>query len=323
MDRLEGLLSPKQVARALGVSESSLKRWCDKGLLPTIRTAGGHRKVPSDAVLSFLRESGKSLVRPEVLGLPSVTGTGPLTLDRSAHLLQDALLQNDEERARRVILDLYLAGHLAVDIFDSVVAETFRLVGDAWECGDIDVYQERRSCEICLRALSQLADFLPPPKDNAPLAVGATLSGDQYTLPTLMVEITLREAGWRAASYGSSLPLASLLAAITELRPRLFWLSVSYIASERQFLTDIAALRRHALDQHTALVLGGRALTPEIRRQLEFVPICENLRQLRSFVDTLQSREVAPVHAAAPADSDSRTASLAGTPLHPSAATDN
>jgi predicted site-specific integrase-resolvase len=30
-----GLLTPKQVARAIGVSESSLKRWCDKGVLPT------------------------------------------------------------------------------------------------------------------------------------------------------------------------------------------------------------------------------------------------------------------------------------------------
>ena len=51
------LLSPKQVARALGVSESSLKRWCDKGLIPTERTAGGHRRLPLAGVLDFLVRS--------------------------------------------------------------------------------------------------------------------------------------------------------------------------------------------------------------------------------------------------------------------------
>ena len=35
------LVSPKQVAHAMGVSESSLKRWCDQGLIPTVRTAAG------------------------------------------------------------------------------------------------------------------------------------------------------------------------------------------------------------------------------------------------------------------------------------------
>ncbi|OYW17913.1 MAG: hypothetical protein B7Z55_11620, partial [Planctomycetales bacterium 12-60-4] len=64
------LLTPKQVAVAIGVSESSLKRWCDRGILPTVRTAGGHRRIPTSGVLKFLQQSGHPLVQPEVLGLP-------------------------------------------------------------------------------------------------------------------------------------------------------------------------------------------------------------------------------------------------------------
>lgn len=88
---MQELLSPRQVAVALGVSESSLKRWCDRGMLPTRRTAGGHRRVPLDGVLTFLRETGQDLVRPDVLGLPSTTGKGSLVIDRAIQQMIAAL----------------------------------------------------------------------------------------------------------------------------------------------------------------------------------------------------------------------------------------
>ena len=69
--RIKAFLTPKDLADALGVSESSLKRWCDRGLIPMVRTAGGHRKLPISGVLSFLRETQHELVSPELLGLPA------------------------------------------------------------------------------------------------------------------------------------------------------------------------------------------------------------------------------------------------------------
>ncbi len=43
---MKQLLTPKQVARAIQVSESSIKRWCDRGTIPAEYTAGGHRRIP-------------------------------------------------------------------------------------------------------------------------------------------------------------------------------------------------------------------------------------------------------------------------------------
>lgn len=48
--------SPKQVAERLGVSESSVKRWLDQGVVPVLRTAGGHRRVSEESVEELLRQ---------------------------------------------------------------------------------------------------------------------------------------------------------------------------------------------------------------------------------------------------------------------------
>ena len=72
------LISPRQAARALGVSESSFKRWCDRGLIATVRTAGGHRKLAMSDVVRFVRERQGRVVAPELLGLPP---TSPSTWD--------------------------------------------------------------------------------------------------------------------------------------------------------------------------------------------------------------------------------------------------
>ena len=156
MESSAALVSPKQVARAIGVSESSLKRWCDQGLIKTVRTAGGHRKIPIADVMRFAREHGHQLVSPELLGLPPASPHAELGLTRSISLLAGALLAGDELLARQVVYDLYLAKHSLSIIFDEVIAAAFREIGDLWACHDTDVYQERRGCEITRQILFDL-----------------------------------------------------------------------------------------------------------------------------------------------------------------------
>jgi MerR family transcriptional regulator, light-induced transcriptional regulator len=287
---MEELLSPKQVARAMGVSESSLKRWCDRGLIPTIRTAGGHRKLPVAAVLSFLRQNCKQLVRPEVLGLPPVCGTGEITFERASDAILAALRVGDADAARRTIFDLYLAGNSAVKLCDNVLANVFHQIGSGWQCGELQVYQERRACEIVLRLLHELNLALPATPPNAPLAIGGTLAGDCYQIPTAMVELVLREQGWQAQSFGSNLPLATWQAALLEQRPQLMWLSVSYIADVELFVEQFQQLAELAQQHKIPLIIGGRELPTEIRKRLTFTAYYDNFTQMLNFTSTLLHR---------------------------------
>ena len=286
--KLKSLLTPKQVAQAIGVSESSLKRWCDQGILTSVRTAGQHRRLALDDVIQFLRESGHRLVRPELLGLPATTGRGATVVGRARQQLRDALLAGDEAQCRRIVFDLYLAGQSTCDICDRVLAAAFHEIGDGWQCGEVSIYRERRACEIALKALHELRLAMRTPPDEAPLAIGGTLEHDFYQLPTNMVEIVLAEAGWRATSYGSMLPAATLGQAVLDSRPQLLWISVSCIESIPEFLAEYGRLYQTAADAGTAVVVGGRALTEEIRQQMVYSAFCDNLRHLVTFAATMR-----------------------------------
>jgi len=288
---METHLSPAQVARALGVSESSLKRWCDQGLIPIVRTVGGHRKLPLAAVLAFVRERGKRVVEPELLGLPAVTGRSAVTLERAVDILTAILHKSEADQARRVVFDLYLAGHGLAAICDQVLSVIFQRLGIAWECGELEIYRERRACEIVYRLLNELSLTLPPVPTDAPLALGATLQNDYYQIPSTMVELVLREQGWQARSLGCNLPASTLIAALREQRPKLFWLSASHIGDTSAFVSEFNKLAEAAQELKIPIILGGRALTAELRQQLLFTACCENLRELQSLSLTLLQNE--------------------------------
>lgn len=280
------LVSPKQVARAIGVSESSLKRWCDQGLIKTVRTAGGHRKIDIAEVLLYVREQDHKLVSPEVLGLPPASEHASTGVTRGAQLLVDALLAGDELVARQIVFDLYLAKHSRGVIFDEVIAAAFREIGDRWECHDADVYQERRACEIALRVLFDLRRVQQVPERKW-LATGGTIEGDQYSLPSAMAELVLRDCGFYATSLGNSIPFASLVKAVQETKPKLFWLSVSHIREGIDFIAEFRALSQACTAADTALVVGGRALTEELRERMTYSAYCDTMQHLESFATTL------------------------------------
>jgi molybdopterin-binding protein len=48
------LLSAREAAQALGVSYPTLKQWIYRGKLKTVKTAGGHHRVPSSEIDRYL-----------------------------------------------------------------------------------------------------------------------------------------------------------------------------------------------------------------------------------------------------------------------------
>jgi methanogenic corrinoid protein MtbC1 len=199
-----------------------------------------------------------------------------------------ALLAGDEEQCRKVISSWYTLHGGMVSVADELLAPTFHAIGELWECGRADVYQERRGCEICIRLIHELRRLVSEPTPDAPLAMGGTSEHDHYQVANQLIEIIFREAGWRTISLGSAVPFSSMLSAIERYRPRVYWLSVSYIADEENFLKQFQDFAT-AIPTGTMLVVGGRCLTESLRRRMQFAAYCDSLRQLSMLARSLQA----------------------------------
>ncbi|MDX1962725.1 MAG: helix-turn-helix domain-containing protein [Pirellulales bacterium] len=283
MDRF---VSPKRVAQALGVSESSLKRWCDKGMLPTNRTAGGHRKLALADVLSFLRQQGKSLIHPELLGLPQRSQHTEDNWDALLGQFSQAIQNGDSTAIQQIIYDLYLGGHSIAKICDHLICAAMREMGENWSCGSVEVYAERRACELISKHLHDLGLKIPL-RTTGPVAMGGTLTGDYYQLPTQMVELVLQDQGWQASSLGCNLPSGTLGTSMRDHQPRLFWLSISYFADRELFLQQYHKVAATAAELQIPLAIGGQALTTKLRSELSYTVYCENLQDLLNYSQSL------------------------------------
>ncbi len=52
--RHEELLSPREAAQALGISYPAIKQWIYRGKLRTVKTAGGHHRIPAREIERYL-----------------------------------------------------------------------------------------------------------------------------------------------------------------------------------------------------------------------------------------------------------------------------
>jgi len=48
------LFSPREAAKVLGISYPTLKQWIYKGKIRTVKTAGGHHRIPEKQIDKFL-----------------------------------------------------------------------------------------------------------------------------------------------------------------------------------------------------------------------------------------------------------------------------
>jgi excisionase family DNA binding protein len=284
-------LTPKQVAQAIGVSESSVKRWCDGGKIPFHKTAGGHRRLDTSDVLQFCRSHGQEIATPELLGLPSNTGQQQLGIRRASSLFVESLVKGDEDGLLRILLNLYLAGFSVPLIGDMVVAPAFTEIGSLWSEGSLDVFEERLGSTSIVKVMARFCDELPSVPPGARLALGASLEGDHYAVANSLVEACFKASGWRAIILGSNLPMSAISQAITKLQPKVLWLSVGADFSARRLKQSLTGLAEICARSGVTLAVGGRGVdvhySQELVKSARYFP---NLQALEAWAKSQNSK---------------------------------
>lgn len=219
------LLSPRELAEALGVSESSLKRWVDAGKINATRTDGGHRRISLSEAVRFIRETGAPVANPDILGMPEVGLAHERAMTGNDRLLH-YLREGDAVGARGWLLSRYLAGSSIAELCDGAIRDAMHTLGTLWKTEEGGIFLEHRGTDICLQSLAHLRSTFEVPA-NAPLAVGGGPEDDPYLLSSFMVATVVSAAGMRAINLGPDTPLSALQHAIVHFKPQLVWVSVS------------------------------------------------------------------------------------------------
>jgi excisionase family DNA binding protein len=215
------LLTSSRVAELLEVHSSTIKRWCDEGILPAERTEGGHRRIRFDDALSTGRSQGHSTFldrfhpweRNVWLAISSIEDRG--SFDRLHNLALSWLSAGETDRMG---LLLYEAGRRPKIPFHRFLDEGIRgfmaRVGEEWQKGRLAIGEEHMATQMVMEVLLRLRgswdevdlariDSLDPP----PVAIVGAMEGDHHALGAQSVRVLLEREGWKVYFLGADVPL--------------------------------------------------------------------------------------------------------------------
>lgn len=290
---MQQVLSPKELAQVIGVSESSLKRWADEGRLKVSRTAGGHRRIPIAEAIRFIRDTHATVVRPDLLGLPEV---GEVLDEQQAGgdgetALFEALQDGNVIRSRGLIIGWYLGGEPIGQLFDGPVRSALQRMGALWRHDEEGIFVEHRATDICIQALNHLRAILRPPEPGAPIAMGGGRPGDPYVIPSLMVSIVLNEVGFRAVNLGPDTPIDVLRNASHKSEAALVWLSATAGVERRQLDQEVRRLAVDVAARGANLVVGGQQVGSDMIPPDAHVHLISSMSELTAFARGLRSAQ--------------------------------
>jgi MerR family transcriptional regulator, light-induced transcriptional regulator len=282
----EPYLKTQRVAEALGISVSTVKRWVDSGMIRAARTVGKHRLIPFSEAVRLAREQGFPETSLEVLAGVAPTGT-KVGDPQALALLEKLLREGRAAESRTLIHSLYRGGWDAVSLADDLIRPVMERIGQGWMVGSLDVYEEHEATQIVASALRDLVDRVGREKVGSPLALGANTEGDPYVLAGLLGELVLQDLGWEVRNLGCNLPLRSLAHAAVRHRPRLIFISVSYLKDEDQFVREYQSFHVKAAAVGAGVIVGGQALGPDVRSRLTYASHGERMAHLAEFARRL------------------------------------
>jgi excisionase family DNA binding protein len=248
-------LTTKHVARLLNVSEATVKRWADDGVLTSEKTVGGHRRFGIESIAELRRERNlQGGVAPVAKGVKKKAKPLP-----SADDFLRLILAGDESEAGAFLVDAYLAHHSLDSIFEITVTQAMHQVGDLWFKGSATVADEHLATRVVLTALQKLRGVMAPHEPNGLNAICCGSEGDLHELPVHLVTLILESKGWRVINLGANTPLFSLQEMVSRQRPQLICISARTIADLDRAVAEFAHLRRVANRLEAKIVLGGEA----------------------------------------------------------------
>lgn len=291
-------LSIAEVERTTGIPRATLRIWERRyGFPRPARDAADERIYPMEQVerlrlvQSLVMQGGRpgglvTLTKEELQKRLARPGAAVADAPTAA-LLELARAHDVEGLVRHLqqsLVRLGLAGFVA-----DLAAPAAAAVGEAWRCGELQVYEEHLCTQALQLVLSQAILGLPSPgATRAPRALLATPSNELHGLGLLMVQALLAAEGFHCVPLGVSVPLAQIAEAAVQCGCDVAAVSLSAATPSSDARRSIAALREMLPGGIELWVGGASAGVPRLR--LAGVRTFSGLDTLPQAVQALRER---------------------------------
>lgn len=143
--------------------------------------------------------------------------------------LEAAILHHDRVGAVRLAHDAIDDGSTSIESLYNVLSEMLVDIGDRWQRGTVEVWQEHLASGIVRSIVESTALTLDmaAPKTREATVILASPTEEYHDLGLRMLSDRFVLAGWRAHFLGADVPLPQLVEAVQTLRPDAVALSAS------------------------------------------------------------------------------------------------
>lgn len=287
------------VERDTGLSKDVLRMWERRYGFPVPeRDANGERVYPVAQVerlrlIKRLMDQGHRpgkliTMSPEALAQLGPRHARPNRAERGVTETAEleellALIKQHDANAYVQALQTRLARQGLQRFVQDIVAPLTRRVGEAWEDGLFEVFEEHLFTELTKRVLRQAIAALPQ-GSASPRVLLTSVPDEQHVLGLLMVEALLALEGAECIPLGPQMPLLEISRAATAHKADIVALSFSAAFPARHIPGHLAQLRQ-ILPAEVALWVGGsgasRTAPPE--GVLRLTSLEESLRALTEW----------------------------------------
>lgn len=276
------IITTRQVADLLAVSEATVKRWADAGTLKCFRTPGGHRKFRMADIAEFLQHhkyepagpiapvastvpaSGGDALVPSAVVLPDDTSVGG-TDGEVVIKFRNLALAGDTDALVSLIAQQRLKGHSLSAVFDGIATPALVDIGERWSRGALTVAQEHIAAQTVIESLARIKALIERPSVQRGRVFFAAPGDELHDIALRMASILAYGIGFVPVLLGARCPVADLSMMIVAERPAAVVLSFSGthpIDRAREEVQSVAVATRGV---NSRLFIGGngvRALDP-------------------------------------------------------------
>ena len=250
------LISPLKLAKAIGSSESSLKRWLDKGIIKSTKTPGGHRRIFVSDAIEYIRTNRIPVVSPEELGIQ---------LDNSVEAFSDfdfldMLKSGEKDTAISFLINQFLLGKRISYLVEYPIRKALQFLGDSDIHEPTSIYQEHIATQISIAAINQLQSYISC--KNRFTALSCCLENDPYILPPLSTSSVIKECHGKCTNIGPNTPIEMLFNLKESQLKQLdiMAISISQLEDPDSTAKDLILLSDFLGQHDVELILGGRLL---------------------------------------------------------------